>query len=81
MINRVVLLNIDQSGKLVQQSFGEAPFAESSKPVQSKPNPIFDRTEKPEVTERVFWCMKKRPVHTRSMINVCKKNLVLQIER
>ena len=34
-------------GKLVQQSFGEAPCAESSKPVQSKPNPICDRTEKP----------------------------------
>ena len=34
-------------GKLVQQSFGEAPRAESSKPTQSKPNPICDRTEKP----------------------------------
>ena len=33
-------------GKLVQQSFGEAPRAESSKPTQSKPNPIFDRTGK-----------------------------------
>ena len=34
-------------GKLVQQSFGEAPRAESSKPTQSKPNPIGDRTVKP----------------------------------
>ena len=33
-------------GKLVQQSFGE-PRAESSKPTQSKPNPICDRTVKP----------------------------------
>ena len=33
-------------GKLVQQSFGEAPRAESSKPTQSKPNPIGDRTGK-----------------------------------
>ena len=33
-------------GKLVQQSFGEAFQAESSKPTQSKPNPIDDRTEK-----------------------------------
>ena len=41
-------------GKLVQQSFGEAPRAESSKPTQSKPNPICDRTEKPVDTERVF---------------------------
>ena len=41
-------------GKLVQQSFGEAPRAESSKPTQSKPNPICDRTGKPEETERIF---------------------------
>ena len=41
-------------GKLVQQSFGEAPRAESSKPTQSKPNPICDRTGKPVETERVF---------------------------
>ena len=41
-------------GKLVQQSFGEAPRAESSKPTQSKPNPICDRSGKPEDTERVF---------------------------
>ena len=33
-------------GKLVQQSFGEAFQAESSKPTQSKLNPIDDRTEK-----------------------------------
>ena len=41
-------------GKLVQQFFGEAPRAESSKPTQSKPNPICDRTVKPVDTERVF---------------------------
>ena len=41
-------------GKLVQQSFGEAPRAESSKPTQSKPNPICDRTGKPVETERAF---------------------------
>ena len=41
-------------GKLVQQSFGEAPRAESSKPTQSKLNPICDRTVKPVETERVF---------------------------
>ena len=40
--------------KLVQQSFGEAPRAETSKPTQSKPNPIDDRTGKPVETERVF---------------------------
>ena len=41
-------------GKLVQQSFGEAPRAESSKPTQSKPNRICDRTGKPVETEHVF---------------------------
>ena len=41
-------------GKLVQQSFGKAPRAESSKPTQSKPNPICDRTGKLVDTERVF---------------------------
>ena len=34
-------------GKLVQQSFGEALQAGFSKPIQSKPNPIGDRTGKP----------------------------------
>ena len=41
-------------GKLVQQSLGEALQAGSSKPTQSKPNPICDRTVKPVETERVF---------------------------
>ena len=41
-------------GKLAQQCFGEAPRIKLSKPTQSKPNPICDRSEKPEDTERVF---------------------------
>ena len=41
-------------GKLVQQSFGEAPRVKLSKPTQSKPKPICDRSGKPEVTERGF---------------------------
>ena len=41
-------------GKIVQQSSGEAPRVEFSKPTQSKPNPICDRSGKPEDTERVF---------------------------
>ena len=41
-------------GKLVQQSFGEAPRVKLSKPSQSKPDPICDRSGKPEDTERVF---------------------------
>ena len=70
-----------QVGKLVQQSFGEAPRVKLSKPTQSKPNPICDRSGKLEDTERVLWIKEKRPVHKRSMINVCKKNLALQIEQ
>ena len=41
-------------GKLAQQCFGEAPRVKFSKPTQSKPNPICDRSGKPEVTERGF---------------------------
>ena len=41
-------------GKLVQESFGEAPRVKLSKPTQSKPNPICHRSGKPEDTERVF---------------------------
>ena len=41
-------------GKLVQQSFGEAPRVNLPKPTQSKPNPICDRSGKLEDTERVF---------------------------
>ena len=41
-------------GKLVQQSFGDAPRVKLSKPTQSKPNPICDRSGKLEDTERVF---------------------------
>ena len=41
-------------GKLVQQSFGEVQRVKFSKPTQSKPKPICDRSLKPEDTERVF---------------------------
>ena len=41
-------------GKLVQQSFGEAPRVKLSNPTQSKPNPICDRSEKSEDIEHVF---------------------------
>ena len=47
---------VDQQpvGKLVQQSFGEAPRVKLSKPTQSTPKPFCDRSGKPEDTERVF---------------------------
>ena len=47
-------VNNSQLEKLVQQSLGEALQTGSSKPTQSNPNPICDRTEKPVETERVF---------------------------
>ena len=83
MINSVPQLNNSQSvnsfnsllEKLVQR-------VKLSKPTQSKPKPICDRSGKPENTERVFVDKrKKRPVHTRSMKSVCTKKLVLQIDR
>ena len=41
-------------GKIVQQSFGEVQHVKLSKPTQSKPNPICDRSGKLEDTEHVF---------------------------
>ena len=41
-------------GKIVQQSFGEVQRVKLSKPTQSKPCPICDRSGKPEDTEDVF---------------------------
>ena len=41
-------------GKLVQQFVGEARRVKLSKPTQSKPNPICDRSGKPEDTEDSF---------------------------
>ena len=46
-------------GKLVQQSCGETPRVKLSKPTQSKPKPICDRSGKPEDTERVLWIKGK----------------------
>ena len=52
-------------GKLAQQSFGEAPRVKLSKPTQSKPNPICDRSGKLEDTERVFLWRKENVPFTR----------------
>ena len=68
-------------GKLAQQSLGEALQAGSPKPTQSKPNPICDRTGKPWRRNVFLLRKEKRPIHKRFLVNVCKKNLVLQIER
>ena len=47
---------VDQQpvGKLVQQSFCEAPRVKFSKPTQPKPKPICDRSVKPGNTEDMF---------------------------
>ena len=41
-------------GKLVQQSLGDPPRAESSKPTQTNPNPSCDRTGQPVSVEHNF---------------------------
>ena len=58
-------------GKLVQQSFGEAPLL--NLPNQPNPNPIQSVIERGNP-----WRKKTRPVHKRLLVSVCKKNLVLQ---
>ena len=61
-------------GKLVQQSFGEAPRVKLS-----NPNPIQSVIDQGNLrTQNLFlWIKEKRPVHKRSMINVCTKNFAL----
>ena len=54
MINWVLQLNNSHFENSFNSLFGEAPRVESSKPTQSQPNPIRDRSGKPEDTERVF---------------------------
>ena len=75
-------------GKLVQQSFGEAPRAEFSKPTQSKPNPICDRTRKPVEQENtscsqeiVGKCLQEEldsSDRTGKLVK-CKDNRVMQV--
>ena len=72
-------------GKLVQQSSGEAPRVKLSKPTQSKPNPnpiqsVIERGN-PWRRNMFLWRKEKRPIRKRLLVNGCKKNLVLQIER
>ena len=66
-------------GKLVQQSLGEAPRAGSSKPTQSKPNPIGDRTGKPVKCEdnRVMNVHDRTGKLVESSTHTQCKNLIL----
>ena len=50
-------------GKLVQQCFGEAPRVKLSKPTQSKPNAICDRSVKPE---KLFEDIRVKHAHDRT---------------
>ena len=52
-------------------------------PNQPNPNPNQSVIDQGNLRSQnvVLWIKEKRPVHKRSMINVCKKNLALQIEQ
>ena len=80
----------DQLGSTVeQQPVGNSFNSLSEKhhvlsfPNQPNPFPIQSVIDRGNLrTQNVFlWRKEKRPVHKRSMINVCKKNLALQIDR
>ena len=66
-------------GKLAQQCFGEAPRVKLSKPTQSKPNPICDRSGKPEVMQNVF--VVKGETSRSHEIDDKRLQLVLQMEQ
>ena len=68
-------------GKLVQQ-FWEKHLV-LNLPNQPNPNPIQSVIERgnPWRWNVFLWRKEKRPIHKRLLVNVCKKNLVLQIER
>ena len=67
--------------KLAQPCFGEAPRVKLS--LLPNSNPIQSVIDRGNLRSQnvVLWRKEKRPVHKRSMIHVCKKNLVLQKEQ
>ena len=81
MINWVLQLNNSQ----LENSFNSLleKYLVSSFPNQPNPNPIQSVIDRRNLrTQNVFlWIKEKRPVQKRSMINVCTKNLALQIEQ
>ena len=81
MINRVLQLNnsqLENSLNILVENNHVLSF-----PNQPNQNPIQSVIDRGNLrTQNVFlWRKKKRPVHKGSMINVCKKNLALQIEQ
>ena len=81
VINWVLQLNISQVGNSFNSLLEKHHV--SNFPNQPNPSPnqsVIDRGKLR--TQNVFlWIKEKRPVHTRSMINVCTKNLALEIDR
>ena len=77
----VLQLNNSQSGNSFNSLLEK--FHVLKFPNQPNPNPIQSVIDRGNLrTQNVFlWREEKRPVHKRSMTNVCKKNLVLQIEQ
>ena len=81
MINWVLQLNnsqLENSPNSVLEKHHVLSF-----PNQPNPNPIQSVIDQGNLRSQneVLWIKEKRPVHKRSMINVCKKNMVLQIEQ
>ena len=80
MINRVLQLNISQlessSNSLLEKHLV------LNLPNQPNPNPIQSVIERgnPSRRNEFLWRKEKRPIHKRLLVNVCKKNLVLQME-
>ena len=81
VINRVLQLNNNQ----LEGSFNShlEKHLVLNFPNQRNPNPIETVIDRGNLrTQNVFlWRKEKRPVHKKLMVNVCKKNLVLQIEQ
>ena len=70
-------INFETSDQCHKEKFN------SSFPIPPNPNPILSVIDRRNLrTQNVFlWRKERRPVHKRSMINVCTKNLALQIEQ
>ena len=81
MINWVLQLNNSQLENSFNSLLEKHLVLKLSKPTQSKPNPICDRSGKPEDTERVFVEKGKTSRSQEIDDKRLQKNLVLQIEQ
>ena len=81
MINWVLQLNNSQSGNSFNSLLEK--FNVLNSPNQPNPNPNQSVIDRGNLwTQNVFlWIKEKRPVPTRSMKNVCTKNVALQIDQ